>query len=129
MADKPSKLHTILKELINRTNSNGKRLRILEQRNDALENRINSLEKFMAEQTKQIQKSVTGVERLMNKWDVRVTRVEGALREVMKQVKKLATTAKIRELKQLIEIYNPLKSAFTTKEEVQRLIEEKMIQK
>jgi hypothetical protein len=124
MADKPSKLHKILKELVNRTNTNTKRLRILEQRNTTMENRINSLEKFMSEQFRQTQKSITQVEKTMLKWDVRVTRTEGALREIMKNVKRLATTTKIRELEQLVEIYNPLKSNFTTKEEVQRMIEE-----
>jgi len=129
MAQKPSKLHTILKEVIRRTNDNSKRLRIIEQRTNVTNNRINSLEQFVTEQLKQVQKSVMGMERLVGKADVRVTRVEGALREIMKQVKRLATTTKIRELEQLIEIYNPLKSNFTTKEEVQRMLEESMIRK
>jgi len=127
MADKPSKLHTILKELVHRTNANGRRLRVLEQRNNVIENRINSLERLMTEQSKQIDKSIAGMERTIGKQDIRVIRMEGALREIMKQVKKLATTTKIRELEQLIEIYNPLKSNFMTKEEVQRMIEERAV--
>ncbi len=126
MADKPSKLHTILKELVRRSNSNLKRVRILEQRNIVIENRINSMEQSMFEQSKDIKKSMAVIENTMSKAEIKVTRMENAMREIMKQVKKLATTTKIRELEQLVEIYNPLKSNFTTKEEVQRLIEEKV---
>jgi len=126
MSDKPSKLHKILKELVDRTNSDSKRLRILEQRNDTLDSRMNSLEQFMSEQIRHVEKSMLQHEKMMNNWDMRVTRVEGALREVMKHVKKLATTTKIQELEQLVDIYNPISSNFTTKEEVQSMIEKKI---
>jgi len=129
MVDKHSKLYTILKEVISRTNSNAKRLRTLEQRNGVIEDRINSLEKMFNEQSKELQKSLAKMEKIINKEDIRMVRVEGALKEIMKQVKKLATVPKIRELEQLIEIYNPLKSNFTTKEEVQQMIEERLVQK
>jgi len=129
MVDKHSKLYTILKEVISRTNSNAKRLRTLEQRNGVIEDRINPLEKMFNEQSKELQKSLAKMEKIINKEDIRMVRVEGALKEIMKQVKKLATVPKIRELEQLIEIYNPLKSNFTTKEEVQQMIEERLVQK
>ncbi len=126
MADTPSKLHIVLKELVRRSNDYSKRLRILEQRGDMLENRINSLQSFMDEHSKQIQDSVSKIEKIVNKEDVKVSRMEDRLRQIGVYVKKLATTSKVRELEQLLEIYNPLKSNFTTKEEVQRIIEEKM---
>jgi len=129
MPDKPSRLYTIIKELINRSHNERKRLRILEQRADVLENRINSVEQFVNEQSKFIQKTAADTERIINTQDVKVKRMETALKETIKNVKKLATSPQIKELEQLIGIYNPIRSNFITKEEAQRLIEEKMLQK
>jgi len=122
---KPTTLHAIINELVDRTNSNTQRLRILEQRGKILSSRANALEQEVLNLNKQIQGVMFSVDTKNKKQEERVRRNESTLKEVVKQMKKLATTSKISELEQLIEIYNPLKSQFVTKEEVERILEEK----
>ena len=125
MAKEPSTLHTIINELVDRTNSDSKRLRVIEQRAEVLSSRSNTIDHEMLNINRQAQ-------RLSDTIDIRIKKIEDSIRkndtmvkEVVKQMKKLATTSKIAELEQLIEIYNPLKSQFVTKEEAQRIVDEK----
>ena len=76
---------------------------------------------------KNAQKLASDLEARMKKQDDRIFQNESAVKEIIKQVKKLATGAKISELEELLEIYSPLKSQFVTREEVERLINEKTI--
>lgn len=125
MAKKPTSMHAIINELVDRTNSDIQRLRVLEQRNDILTSRSNVIEKEIININRNIQRIMLNTETGNKKTEERIKKNDAMLREVVKQMKKLATTSKIIELEQLIEIYNPLKSQFVTKEEVQRMIGKK----
>lgn len=125
MAKKPTTLHAIINELVDRTNSNTQRLRVLEQRNEVLSSRANTIEQEILNLNRHIQRVMLGIDTKTKKIEDRIRKSEGILKEVVKQMKKLATTSKISELEQLIEIYNPIKSQFMTREEVERIIEEK----
>lgn len=125
MAKKPTSMHAIINELVDRTNSDIQRLRVLEQRNDILTSRSNVIEKEIININRNIQRIMLNTETGNKKTGERIKKNDAMLREVVKQMKKLATTSKIIELEQLIEIYNPLKSQFVTKEEVQRMIGKK----
>jgi hypothetical protein len=125
MAKKPTTLHAIINELVDRTNSDTQRLRVLEQRSEVLSSRSNSLEREILNINKQLQKNILAMDVKNMKLEDRLKKSENTVREIVKQMKKLATTSKIGELEQLIEIYNPLKSQFVTKEEVERIMKEK----
>ncbi|UCD06920.1 MAG: hypothetical protein JSW41_03735 [Candidatus Aenigmatarchaeota archaeon] len=125
MAKKPTTLHAIINELVDRTNSNTQRLRVLEQRSEVLSSRANTIEQEILNLNRHIQRVMLSIDTKTKKIEDRVRKSEGILKEVVKQMKKLATTSKISELEQLIEIYNPIKSQFMTREEVERIIEEK----
>jgi hypothetical protein len=124
---KPRSVHSIINEVVDRVNDNTKRLRILEQRSQIFASRMNSVEKEMLRLNKNIQKLVSGLEIRIKKQDERVFQTENTVKEIIKQMKKLATSTKISELEELLEIYNPLKSQFATREEVERMINEKII--
>ena len=125
MDNKPTSLHAIINELVDRTNSDIQRLRVLEQRNDILTSRSNAIEKEILNINRNIQRIMLSMETKNRRIEERIKKNDAMLREVIKQMKKLATTSKITELEQLIEIYSPLKSQFVTKEEVQRMIGKK----
>lgn len=125
MAKKPTTLHTIINELVDRTNSDSQRLRILEQRNETLSSRINSMEQELQNMNSHLNKIITDVDGKIRKQEDLIRRSDNILKEVIKQMKKLATVAKIDELEQLIDIYSPLKSQFVTREEVERMMQEK----
>lgn len=125
MAKKPTTLHAIINELVDRTNSDTQRLRVLEQRSEVLSSRSNALEQEILSINKQLQKTMLTTDTKNMKLEDRLKKNENMIREIVKQMKKLATASKIGELEQLIEIYNPIKSQFVTKEEVERILKEK----
>ena len=52
--------------------------------------------------------------------------IEKTMKDIINEIKKLATNTKLKELENLIDIYSPLKSEFITREEAQHLIDEKL---
>jgi len=48
------------------------------------------------------------------------------LRDMINNMKRLAEKSEVAGLKELIEIYSPVKSQFITREEVENLLEEKI---
>ena len=124
MDDKKNTLRAIINELVDRTNSDTQRLRVLEQREKVLSSRSNSTEQEIMNLNKQIQDSVSCIDAKLADQEDRIRKMESMIKEMVKQMKKLATTSKIAELEQLIDIYNPIKSQFITREEAERLISE-----
>jgi len=66
---------------------------------------------------------------LRNKLDSQETKlmqIEETVKEIMKQMKFLATKTKVEELESMLNIFNPLESEFTTKDDVKNIIREEM---
>lgn len=120
---------SVLNELVERTNSNTQRLRVLEQRTESSDSRINSIEKDFIELTKNLKAMVKDTESRIAVEDDRVVQIENTVKEIVTHVKRLATSADVRGLQELIDIYNPLKSNFMTRDEVEQLIQEKLTNK
>jgi len=129
MPAKPTKakltIREILSELVERTNSNMRRLRILEQKSDTLTTRMDGIESLILELKEDIKTRTSELEKRIVEEDERVIKLEGAIKDIVNQLKRTATTSHIKELEHLLDVYNPLKSQFVTREEVERLIEEK----
>jgi uncharacterized coiled-coil protein SlyX len=120
------KVQKVMVELIKKVNDNIKRLRILEQRIAMLETRENSVEINTSNQYKTLQKSISDLESKMNAQEEMIEKLDTTLKEIIKQIKTLASKSDVLEIKELVDIFNPLKSNFVTKEDVERMIEEKM---
>ena len=120
---------SVINELVERTNSNVQRLRVLEQRTQSTASRVNTLEKDFLQFAKDLKRIVQDVDMRVGTEDEKIIKVENTIREVVAQIKRLATSADVRGLQELIDIYNPLKSNFMTKEQVEQLIEERLINK
>ena len=126
-AKQPKKtLRTIIRELVERTNTDSARIRILEQEKDIVKSRTDSVEQTVIGQKKQADKSLAGLEARIEKMNERMLQIESTVKEIVKEMKKLATVSKIKELESLVDIYNPLKSQFMTREEAERMIERKL---
>lgn len=117
---------SVLNKLIERVNSNIRRLRILEQESSLYKTRLTSLEHEITSQKNQASRIVKESNERIAKADDRAAGLESTLKEVVMQLKKTTTSTKIRELEQLIEIYNPITSQFVTKEEVDRIVSDKL---
>ncbi len=115
----------IIADLINRVNENVQRLRVIEQKMQASDARINSVEQNALSLTKNVQKSLDERDARIATLEEKVEKIETAYSEILKQLKTAATKANVDELRQLVSIYDPLKSSFVTREEMERFVEER----
>ncbi len=118
------KRERIMVDLINRVNENVRRLRVIEQRIQAIDTRINSVEQNVVSYNKNVQKSFSDRDSKISNLEDRISKIETTSKEILKQLKLVATKTNVEEVKQLISIYDPLKSKFVTREEMERFVEE-----
>ena len=117
-------VRTFTTEILNRVDSNTRRIRSIEQRLNLLESRISSLEEKLIDEIdklgrgfEQLQLDVKAVSE-----SLKVLRAE--MLKINKNMEKAALKAEVKELATLLDLYNPIKSSFVTKEEVRRMLEE-----
>lgn len=118
-------LHSVLREIVDRTNSDTGRIRILEQTDDTFLDRINALEQEALELKKQLIGLQGEMEGKLEEKDKRIARLEMVIKEMALELKKFATRSDVLEIRSLIDIYNPIKSNFITKEEARRILGKK----
>jgi hypothetical protein len=126
MARKPTTLRTIINKLVDRTNTDTQRIRITEQREEGLALRIDALEQETMNTGKALQKLNIRLDSELKKRDKSISEVQGIMREMIKQLKRLASAGKVKELEAMLNLYNPLKSNFMTREEVEQLVSERL---
>ena len=119
-------IREILNELVERTNSNIRRLRVLEQNTESAVSRVNTLENSLREQSEGLKGEMKKLSQGIREESERVVKLELALKDVLNSLKRMVSTTKIKELEHLIDVYNPLKSEFVTKQEVENMIEERL---
>jgi len=117
-------IRTFTTEILNRVDSNTRRIRSIEQRLNLLESRISSLEEKLIDE---IDKLGRGFEQLQ--LDVKAVSeslklLRAEMLKLNKNMEKAALKAEVKELATLLDLYNPIKSSFVTKEEVRRMLEE-----
>jgi len=113
-------------EVVRRLNESSRRMKVIEQRIDRLDQQLQSLESTAISQMDDIR---VNIERMISKVTGIAERLTGIENELMRINKDLGKTAGKSELKQLetyIDIMNPIKSKFITRDELDRILEEKM---
>jgi len=111
-------------KLINLINDLNLYLKFLEQRVSKIEIEIKSLNEkinFLSKKIEEIDKKNEEKTKNLNE---KVSLIEMEIEKLKVEIKKKANISDLKELKALIEIFNPLKSVFVTKEEVKRIINE-----
>ena len=116
----------ILNKLIERVNSIMRRLRILEQDNTVTKTRLDSLDQEFLNQKTQLQETVSELEAKVAGLQEQLEQLSTLTREIVNQLKKTASQSDVKGLEHLIEIYNPIKSEFVTREEAERLVDERL---
>jgi predicted nucleic acid-binding Zn-ribbon protein len=111
-------LDLILQELIRRANRSDRRLRIIEQRTQAMESRVNSAEDSNFKQSKEIKKSIMDVEIAMRNIADKIIKVESDMSKITEQTKNFARRNEIKEIETMFELLNPLTQEFVTRKEL-----------
>ena len=115
-------ISTILSEVVNRTNDNTQRLRNIEQRVDSLVTRLHVIEDELLDYKKENDKAIKDVKKQLEIYEKIISEIEKSIKQIVNHVKKLPTQMEMEKIKTLIDIYNPLKSNFVTKEELERIL-------
>jgi len=126
MAKKPPTLRTIINELVDRTNTDTQRIRVLEQKEEGLSFRINAMEQEALNINKAIQEFASSLESELKKRDMSIFELQVTIKKIIKQFKRIASIGKVKELETILDLYNPLKSSFMTREEVEQLISKRL---
>jgi len=118
-------VQAILTELVRRENETSRRLRALEERSSLTEMRASTLQDSflkMNEERKTFNEKLN--ERLIN-IENSILRIDNELVKINKILEKMAKKTELKEIENMLSFFNPLKTNFVTREEVERMIEQK----
>jgi len=116
-------------ELVKMVNANTERVRRLEQKLIGIEQRVNVLEDKTIEETDKMRKDFEQILIDIKAVSENISKIHAEILVVNKNLDKTAKKSEVKELESLLDLYSPIKSKFATRDEVERLIEEKLEKK
>jgi uncharacterized protein (DUF342 family) len=115
-------VQAILTELVRRENESSRRLRALEERSSLTEMRAGTLQDAflkMSEDKKissdKLNERLTGIENSL-------LRLDNEMIKINKMLEKMAKKTELKELENMLSFFNPIKTNFVTRDEVQRMM-------
>lgn len=124
--EKPKELKDVLNELVRRINEDRRRIRLIEQNINRIENGLSSLE---ASALVQLGDLKIGLDRINNKLSStadRLSIMENDITKLKKQASRGATKLELKQIESFIDLVNPVTSKFVTKDELERALEERV---
>ena len=116
-------------EVVKIINTNTRRIRALEQRLDAIEMRIGGIEEKIINDIEYIKKDFDEIRVDIKNIAKNVGELRNEILRINKTIEKTARKSEVKELESLLDLYSPIKSKFTTRDEVERLVDEKLSKK
>jgi hypothetical protein len=123
MVEKEEEIKVITSELVRRINEDGRRIRLLEQRLEAIDESVTNVEETTLSQMDDLK---IGIERVVNKiMNIleKLNGIENEITNIDKKLNKSATKAELKQLETFVDVLNPIKSKFVTKDEMERMLE------
>lgn len=90
MAKRATTLHSIINELVERTNTDTQRIRALEQREEGMFGRIDSLESEFSEMNNKLMKITQDMENALKQRDISISEIQNTMKEIINQVKRIS---------------------------------------
>ena len=125
----PQGISALSGEIVRRIDTNTRRIRAIEQRLSGTELRIGSLEEKVIEEIENLRKSFEQISMNVKNINERLSNLRADILKINKNLDKTAKKAEVKELESLLDLYSPIKSKFTTKGEVERIVEERISEK
>jgi len=122
-------MQTLGTEMASRINTDTRRIRAIEQRLGGIELRIGALEEKIIDEIDHLRKSFEQISVDIKAVTDNLSEIRSEILKINKNLDKTAKKAEVKELETLLDIYNPIKSRFTTKDEVARMIEDRLAEK
>jgi len=121
----PPDFSGISSEIVKMVNTNTRRIRTIEQRLSGTERRISSLEEKIIDEIDNLRRGFEQISLDIKALTDNLSQIRTEMLKINKNLDKTAKKAEVKELESLLDLYSPIKSKFMTREEVERLIEEK----
>ncbi len=114
----------VTNEMIKRLNENTRRIRSLEELNLSLEDKASSIEERLLQEQEEMKARFEEIEESLKDLNIRLMKIENESQKTRKTLEKVVTKPELEELKNFIELINPIKMEFITKKEVEKMIRE-----
>ena len=114
----------VTQEIIKRVNQNTRRIRSIEEVNRLLENKNDSMEERILGNQEEMRKKFEHLEETLKDLNMRLMKIENESQKMRKSLEKVVTKPELEELKNFIDLISPEKMGFVTKEEVEKMIRE-----
>lgn len=115
-------LRSVINELVDRANTDTRRLRVVEEKVEDLDGKFSSLKDMLLEEKKHNAANVKDIADALKLQETKLANIEKTLDNIVKQFKNVVTVSKIKDLESRVEMYNPLTSEFVTKEEIEKIL-------
>lgn len=113
----------VLKELVKRANSTNRRLRTLEERVETLETKLLTIEQTLTKRDEEFKDTLLQLKAELSEQKGSMWKLNKAVEILKEKMKTAATKMDVKEIEKMIELLDPLKNQFVTREEVEKMIE------
>ncbi len=113
-------------ELVKRMNEDTRRIRIIEQRVDRLENSIESIQENSLTQLNDLKLALEKINNKIVSVSDKLMNIEGEILRLSKEISKTATKRELKQMETFIDLINPITAKFATKDEVEKMIDNKL---
>jgi len=117
---------TLTAELVKRINEDTRRIRIIEQRIDRLENSIESIQENTLTQLTDLKLALEKINNKIVSVSEKLVNIEGEILRLGRELSKTATKRELKQMETFIDLISPITAKFTTKDEVENMIENRI---
>jgi chromosome segregation ATPase len=104
---KEQNYQVIISELVRRSNEDARRLRVLEQRIDAVETRLSSMEDSLLEKAKKNHMHFTELDESVRRVNEEMITLKNTLDKINKQINNFARKRDIKEIEHMLDLLTP----------------------
>lgn len=104
---KETNYQVIISELVRRSNEDTRRLRALEQRMDALETRLASVEDTSLDKAKKVHLHFTELDESVKRLGEEMITLKNSLDKINKQINNFARKRDIKEIERMLDLLSP----------------------
>ena len=120
--EKKPQVQAINPEMLRTSHESKRRIRVLEQDTEGLRSRINALEEKVIEDMGNIKKWLDQLSTDVDEVSKSLKDIHASILRMEKDLDKKARKSELKEMESLLELYNPIKSHFITRDQVERMI-------
>jgi predicted nucleic acid-binding Zn-ribbon protein len=119
-------LQPTLNELVRRSNEIANRIRALEERDTMIDGRIDAVQESLLRLTEDTKKRLDGFEVKIKEFDDHVTTANNEVTKLSRLMDRTVKKTELKELESVIDLFNPLRSSFVTRDELEKILAEKL---